>query len=168
MDKNALIEKRRETVIGLLKGMQIKKGTNGGFDKDDVYGCIQQLCDLYEKHISELEKNYEAEINDLNKRYQKYDENNELYVSLIMEAKKSSNDIINQAKTEVDEILTAGKAEIAKQEAEIKQLREDNKKEELEMIEALNAAKDVMEAEKAAMKMDVEAEREKLDAKKLK
>jgi len=123
MDKNALIEKRRETVIGLLKGMQIKKGTNGGFDKDDVYGCIQQLCDLYEKHISELEKNYEAEINDLNKRYQKYDENNELYVSLIMEAKKSSNDIINQAKTEVDEILTAGKAEIAKQEAEIKQLR---------------------------------------------
>ena len=62
MDKNALIEKRRETVIGLLKGMQIKKGINGGFDKDDVYGCIQQLCDLYERHISELENNYEAEI----------------------------------------------------------------------------------------------------------
>ena len=88
MDRNALTEKRRETVISLLKGMQIKKGTNEGFDKEDVYGCIQQLCDLYEKHIGELERVYETEIHDLNKRFQKYDENNELYVSLIMEAKK--------------------------------------------------------------------------------
>lgn len=168
MDTNALTEKRRETVIALLKGMQIKKGTGEGFDKDDVYGCIQQLCDLYEKHIAELEKNYEAEIHDLNKRYQKYDENNELYVSLIMEAKKSSSDIINQAKTEVDEILTAGKEEIAQQEKEIAQLREKNKKEELEMVESLKAARDVMDAEKAAMRMDVEAEREKLDARKIK
>ena len=40
MDKNALTEKRRETVISLLKGMQIRRGTNEGFDKDDVYGTV--------------------------------------------------------------------------------------------------------------------------------
>ena len=62
MDKSALKDKRRETVIGLLKGMNIKKDSDGGFDKDDVYGCIQELCNLYEDHISELEDNYEAEI----------------------------------------------------------------------------------------------------------
>ena len=55
MDKNALTEKRRETVIGLLKGMNIKKASGEGFDKDDVYECMQQLCDLYEKNIEELE-----------------------------------------------------------------------------------------------------------------
>ena len=115
MDKSALKDKRRETVIGLLKGMNIKKDSDGGFDKDDVYGCIQELCNLYEEHIDELENNYEAEISELTKRYQKYDENNELYVSLILEAKKSSNEIINQAKTEVDEILRTGKEKIQEQ-----------------------------------------------------
>ena len=40
MDKNALTEKRRETVIGLLKGMNIKKASGEGFDKDDVYECM--------------------------------------------------------------------------------------------------------------------------------
>ena len=48
MDRNALTEKRRETVIGLLKGMNIKKSTGEGFDTNDVYECMQQLCDLYE------------------------------------------------------------------------------------------------------------------------
>ena len=54
MDKSALKDKRRETVIGLLKGMNIKKDSDGGFDRDDVYGCIQELCNLYEEHIDEL------------------------------------------------------------------------------------------------------------------
>lgn len=62
MDRNALTEQRRETVIGLLKGMNIKKSSEGGFDKDDVYECMQQLCDLYEKSIEELENTYEGEI----------------------------------------------------------------------------------------------------------
>ena len=118
MDKSALKDKRHETVIGLLKGMNIRKDADGGFDKEDVYGCIQELCNLYEDHIDELESNYEAEISELTKRYQKYDENNELYVSLILEAKKSSNEIINQAKTEVDDILRTGKEKIEEQEAQ--------------------------------------------------
>ena len=93
MNKSALTEQRRETVIGLLKNMNIRKNAEGGFDKDDVYECMQQLCDLYENNIEELENAYEGEINELRERYQKYDDNNELYVSLIMEAKKSSNEI---------------------------------------------------------------------------
>ena len=93
MDKNVLTEKRRETVIGLLKSMNIRKDDSGSFNKDDVYDCMQQLCDLYEKNIEELQNAYESEIVTLKERYAKYDENNELYVSLIMEAKKSSNDI---------------------------------------------------------------------------
>ena len=92
MNRNALTEQRRETVIGLLKGMNIKKSAGEGFDKDDVYDCMQQLCDLYEKSIEDLQNSYEAELGQLRDRYQKYDENNELYVSLIMEAKKSSNE----------------------------------------------------------------------------
>ena len=55
MNRNALTEQRRETVIGLLKGMNIKKSAGEGFDKDDVYDCMQQLCDLYEKSIHFVE-----------------------------------------------------------------------------------------------------------------
>ena len=161
MNRNALTEQRRETVIGLLKGMNIKKSTVDGFDKDDVYDCMQQLCDLYEKSIEELENAYEAELGQLKDRYQKYDENNELYVSLIMEAKKSSNEIIAQAKTEVETILAEGKEQVAQQEQELAQLRIDMEAEKQAMIAEINAAREVVEAEKAAMKAEVEAEREK-------
>ena len=164
MDKSALKDKRRETVIGLLKGMNIKKDSDGGFDKDDVYGCIQELCNLYEEHIDELENNYEAEISELTKRYQKYDENNELYVSLILEAKKSSNEIINQAKTEVDEILRNGKEKIQEQEEQMEQFRIDSEKERDSVLADLKASKEVADAEKAAMKVELEAEKEKLEA----
>lgn len=164
MNRNALTEQRRETVIGLLKGMNIKKSSGEGFDKDDVYDCMQQLCDLYEKSIEELENSYESELGQLRERYQKYDENNELYVSLIMEAKKSSNDIITQAKTEVETILAEGKDQVAQQEKELAQLRIDVETEKQAMIAELNAAREAVEAEKAAMKAEVEAEREKASA----
>ena len=68
---------------------------------------MQQLCDLYEKNIEVLEDALEGEIVALQDKYQIYDDNNDLYVSLIMEAKKSSNEIINQAKDEVENILSA-------------------------------------------------------------
>ncbi len=162
MNRNALTEQRRETVIGLLKGMNIKKSTVGGFDRDDVYECMQQLCDLYEKNIEDLENAYEAEISGLKERYQKYDDNNELYVSLIMEAKKSSNEIINQAKTEVETILSEGREEVAKQEKELEQMRIGTEAEKKAMTDELNAARAAVEAEKAAMKAEVDAEREKV------
>ena len=164
MNRNALTEQRRETVIGLLKGMNIKKSAGEGFDKDDVYDCMQQLCDLYEKSIEDLQNSYEAELGQLKDRYQKYDENNELYVSLIMEAKKSSNDIIAQAKTEVETILAEGKEQIAQQEKDLEQLRIDIEVEKQAMIAELNASREAVEAEKAAMKAEVEAEREKTSA----
>lgn len=164
MDKNALTEKRRETVIGLLKGMNIKKASGEGFDKDDVYECMQQLCDLYEKNIEELEDAYEGEIVALKDKYQKYDDNNELYVSLIMEAKKSSNEIINQAKDEVENILAEGREEVTKQEAEIEQMRVGIDNEKQAMDDELNAARQAVEVEKAAMKAELEAEKEKLSA----
>ena len=164
MNRNALTEQRRETVIGLLKGMNIKKSAGEGFDKDDVYDCMQQLCDLYEKSIEDLQNSYEGELGQLKERYQKYDENNELYVSLIMEAKKSSNEIIAQAKTEVETILAEGKEQIAQQEKELEQLRIDMEAEKQAMIVELNASREAVEAEKAAMKAEVEAEREKTSA----
>ncbi len=164
MDKNALTEKRRETVIGLLKGMNIKKASGEGFDKDDVYECMQQLCDLYEKNIEELEDAYEGEIVALKDKYQKYDDNNELYVSLIMEAKKSSNDIINQAKSEVEHILAEGRDEVTKQETEIEQIRISVEAEKRAINEELNAAKQAVQAEKEAMRAELEAEKEKLSA----
>lgn len=164
MNRNALTEQRRETVIGLLKGMNIKKSTVGGFDKDDVYECMQQLCDLYEKNIEELENAYEGEINTLKERYQKYDDNNELYVSLIMEAKKSSNDIINQAKTEVESILAEGREQVAIQEKELAELRVGMDAEKTAMTAELNAYRAAVEAEKAAIKAEADAEKEKVTA----
>ena len=62
MDKSALTEQRREMVINLLKGMKIRKSDGEGFDKDDVYACMQQLCDVYEKSIDDLTVSYETEI----------------------------------------------------------------------------------------------------------
>lgn len=164
MDKNALTEQRRETVIGLLKGMNIKKSNGEGFDKDDVYECMQKLCDLYEKNIEDLENAYESEIIALKDKYQKYDDNNELYVSLIMEAKKSSNEIINQAKSEVETILAEGREQVAKQESELEQMRIGIDAEKQAINEELNAARQAVEAEKAAMKAELEAEKEKVSA----
>ena len=161
MDKNVLTEKRRETVIGLLKSMNIRKDDSGSFNKDDVYDCMQQLCDLYEKNIEELQNAYENEIVTLKERYAKYDENNELYVSLIMEAKKSSNEIINQAKSEVEGILAEGKEQIAKQEEELKMLYAGVEAEKATINEELNASRRAVEAEKLAMQAEVDAEREK-------
>lgn len=164
MNKNALTEQRRETVIGLLKNMNIKKSTVGGFDKDDVYECMQKLCDLYENNIEELENAYEAEISELKEKYQKYDDNNDLYVSLIMEAKKSSNEIINQAKTEVATILTEGREQVARQEKELEQMRNGMEAEKDAITTELNASREAVEAEKAAMRAEVAAEKEKAEA----
>ena len=164
MNKNALTEQRRESVIGLLKNMNIRKDSEGGFDKDDVYECMQQLCDLYENNIEELENAYEGEINELRERYQKYDDNNELYVSLIMEAKKSSNDIINQAKSEVENILAEGRDQVARQEKELEQMRNGMESEKEAITKELNASREAVEAEKAAMKAEVQAEKEKAEA----
>ena len=164
MDKNALTEKRRETVIGLLKGMNIKKIDGGGFDKEAVYDCMQQLCDLYEKNIDELQTAYETEILSLKERYQKYDENNELYISLIMEAKKSSNEIINQAKSEVESILADGKTQIAEQETKIQTMYEGLEAEKNAINNELEASRRAVEAEKAAMQAEIDAEKEKCKA----
>ena len=144
--------------------MNIKKSTVGGFDKDDVYECMQKLCDLYENNIEELENAYEAEISELKEKYQKYDDNNDLYVSLIMEAKKSSNEIINQAKTEVETILTEGREQVARQEKELEQMRNGMEAEKDAITTELNASREAVEAEKAAMRAEVAAEKEKAEA----
>ena len=86
---------------------------------------------------------YEVEINELRERYQKYDDNNELYVSLIMEAKKSSNEIINQAKTEVETILSEGREHVAKQEKELEQMRNGMEAEKEAITAELNASRAV-------------------------
>ena len=164
MDKSALTEQRRETVIGLLKGMNIKKSADGGFDKDSVYQCMQDLCDLYEQNIEVLENAYESELDELKEKYKKYDDNNDLYVSLIMEAKKSSNEIINQAKSEVESILSEGKEQVAKQEEELRMMREGMETEQRAIADELKAAREAVEAEKAAMRAEVEAEKEKVAA----
>ncbi|MDO4834620.1 MAG: hypothetical protein Q4A40_06265 [Bacillota bacterium] len=164
MDKHALNEKRRETVTSLLKGMDIKTVAGGGLEKEDVLDCLQRVCNLYESHIEELEKNYEAELSELARRYQKYDENNDLYVSLIMDAKKSSKEIIDQATREVDEILASGREKIELQEKELRQLKEDTDKEKVSLAAEVKASKDYADAEKAAMRLEIEAEREKLEA----
>ena len=161
MDTNVLAEQRRETVINLLKGMKIKKTDGDGFDKDDVYLCMQQLCDVYEKNIDDLTTSYEEQMAELQDKYQKYDENNDLYISLIMEAKKSSNEIITKAKAEVDEILANGKKEIAKQEEELEQLRKSAEQEKMELQAASEKARADAEKEKAAIAEEVNAERDR-------
>ena len=158
MDINVLAEQRRETVINLLKGMKIKKTDGDGFDKDDVYLCMQQLCDVYEKSIDELVVNYEEQMADLQDKYQKYDENNDLYISLIMEAKKSSNEIITKAKEEVDEILANGKKEIAKQEEEIEQIKKTAEEERAALQASSEKARKDAEREIAAIADEVSAE----------
>ncbi len=161
MDISVLAEQRREAVLNLLKGMRIKKSDGEGFDKDDVYLCMQQLCDVYEKSIEDLTMGYDAEIAEMQDKYQKYDENNDLYISLIMEAKKSSNEIISQAKAEVDEILTNGKEQIAQQEEEIAQLRQSAEAEKAALAAEVDQAKADAESAKATLAAEIESERER-------
>ena len=164
MDKSVLTEQRREMVINLLKGMKIRKSDGEGFDKDDVYACMQQLCDVYEKSIDDLTVSYETEIGEMQEKYQKYDENNDLYISLIMEAKKSSNEIINKAKAEVDEILAAGKEQIALQQDEIEKFREDIEREKAELSTDLENCRAAAEQEKADLAASIEDERIRSEA----
>lgn len=163
MDISVLTEQRREMVINLLKGMKIRKSDGEGFDKDDVYACMQQLCDVYEKSIDDLTVSYETEINELQDKYQKYDENNDLYISLIMEAKKSSNEIINKAKSEVDEILAAGKEQIAAQEDEIERFRLDVAQEKADLEADLEAARTAAAREKEELAAGIEDEKKRTE-----
>ena len=164
MDISVLTEQRREMVINLLKGMKIRKSDGEGFDKDDVYACMQQLCDVYEKSIDELTVGYETELGELQDKYQKYDENNDLYISLIMEAKKSSNEIINKAKDEVDEILAAGKEQIALQEEEIEKCRAAAAQEKADLDTELQQARAAAEKEKADLAAQIEEEKAQAEA----
>ncbi len=164
MDISVLTEQRREMVINLLKGMKIRKSDGEGFDKDDVYASMQQLCDVYEKSIDDLTVGYETELSELQDKYQKYDENNDLYISLIMEAKKSSNEIINKAKNEVDEILAAGKQQIAEQEEEIEKCRAAAEQEKADLAAELEAARAAAEQEKADLAAQIEAEKRQSEA----
>ncbi|MGN0694600.1 MAG: hypothetical protein ACI4LK_06805 [Lentihominibacter sp.] len=163
MDKTALAEKRRETVIGLLKNMTVRRDSESGFDKDDVYDCIQQLCNLYEMHIEELENNYETKIGEMSAKYQKYEENNDLYVSLIMDAKKTGNEIIAQAQKEVDTILEEGKAKLAAQEEEYNKLDGEYKKKMDSLEKELMAARDSVASEKASMTIELEEEKSRFE-----
>lgn len=168
MDISVLAEQRRESVINLLKGMKIKKSDGEGFDRDDVYVCMQQLCDVYEKSIDDLTSGYEAQIVELQDKYQKYDENNDLYISLIMEAKKSSNEIISKAKNEVDEILASGKEDIARQEEELALARRNADQEKAILAADVEQASADAEAAKAALTEELAAERTKAESAKQK
>ena len=163
MDISVLTEQRREMVIDLLKNMKIRKSDGEGFDKDDVYACMQQLCDVYEKSIDDLTVSYETELGELQDKYQKYDENNDLYISLIMEAKKSSNEIINKAKSEVDEILAEGREQIAAQQEEIERMRVAADQEKADLNAELEAAREAAVKEKAQLAEDVEAEKRQVE-----
>lgn len=165
MDRTALAEKRRETVIGLLKSMTIKKDTDTGFNKDDVHECIQQLCNLYETHIEELENGYESEIAKMVAKYQKYEENNDLYVSLIMDAKKTGNEIVTQAQSEVDSILARGQEKIAAKEEEYNSLDAKYKEKVDELEKELSAVKDRVASESASLSLALEEEKEIFNAK---
>ena len=81
-----------------------------------------------------------------------------------MEAKKSSNEIINQAKTEVETILTEGREQVARQEKELEQMRNGMEAEKDAITTELNASREAVEAEKAAMRAEVVAEKEKAEA----
>ena len=81
-----------------------------------------------------------------------------------MEAKKSSNEIINQAKTEVETILTEGREQVARQEKELEQMRNGMEAEKDAITTELNASREAVEAEKAAMRAEVAAEKEKAEA----
>ena len=163
MDNSILAEQRRETVINLLKSMKIKKTDGDGFDKDDVYVCMQQLCDVYEKSIEDLTASYDEQIAELQDKYQKYEENNDLYISLIMEAKKSSNEIISKAKAEVDEILANGKEEIAKQEEELQFARMAAEQEKANLKAGTDRAREEAEASRAVVAAEVEEERKQAE-----
>ena len=80
-----------------------------------------------------------------------------------MEAKKSSNEIINQAKTEVETILTEGREQVARQEKELEQMRNGMEAEKDAITTELNASREAVEAEKAAMRAEVAAEKEKAE-----
>ena len=94
MDRNEIAKKRKEEVVKLLQNMNIKKDAAGGFSKDDVYTCMQDLCNLYEANIAQMEKEYGQDIQVLQQQ-------------------------LNTEKRTVQQRVAAAKKE-AEQEAEIK------------------------------------------------
>lgn len=92
-----IAKKRKEEVVKLLQNMNIKKDAAGGFSKDDVYTCMQDLCNLYEANIAQMEKEYGQDIQVLQQQ-------------------------LNTEKRTVQQRVAAAKKE-AEQEAEIKTAR---------------------------------------------
>ncbi|MDD6191372.1 MAG: hypothetical protein PUB75_07275 [Firmicutes bacterium] len=163
MDKAALTEKRGDSVVRFLKSLEIRRVSDNGYDMEDVHECIHQLCRLYETHIGELEKNYDTEIEKLTAKYQKYEENNELYVDLIVDAKRTAGDIISQAQNEVDSILEEGKEKIALCEREQQKLEEEFSNTLRGLEEEVAKARENAEAEKIKIAEEIDKERENLE-----
>ncbi len=166
MDKNTLKKKKKRNSHKPSKGMRIRKNTEEGFDKEDVYTCIQQLCDLYETHIEELEKHYEVELTELTERCTKYDEKSLQYADIMMSAQKYHDDIVKQTNDEVYELMSNAQKQYKEKQLKIEDLREAFESEK-ESGEELDAARNMADAKRDAMRVEVEAEKEKLDAIKL-
>lgn len=147
--------------------MRIRKNTEEGFDKEDVYTCIQQLCDLYETHIEELEKHYEVELTELTERCTKYDEKSLQYADIMMSAQKYHDDMVKQTNDEVYELMSNAQKQYKEKQLKIEDLRVAFESEKKVLGEELDAARNMADAKRDAMRAEVEAEKEKLDAIKL-
>ena len=66
-----------------------------------------------EQRIAEVKKEAEQEseikVREIQQKLQKYEANNDVYINMMMEAKKSSNEIVSRARAEVSQMLEEGK-----------------------------------------------------------
>ena len=150
MDRNEFAKQRKEEVVRLLQNMNIKKGVADGFAREDVYTCMQDLCNFYEASIAQLEQLFDSEKaaihqqmgtdkqameqqiaqvrqearekaeeeasvknKELLQRLQKYEANNDVYMNMMMEAKKNSNEIVSRARAEVSQMMEEGQQQLA-------------------------------------------------------
>ena len=45
-------------IAEFLNNLDIKKARIGGFDRESVYSCMQDLCDKYEEKLDQLENKF--------------------------------------------------------------------------------------------------------------
>ena len=55
MDDGISRETISRDIAEFLNNLDIKKARIGGFDRESVYSCMQDLCDRYEDKLDQLE-----------------------------------------------------------------------------------------------------------------
>lgn len=171
MSDIGMSEAKNKEITDFLEKLDIKMARKGGFEQEDVYSKMQDLCDIYEKRIEKMEDYYEDRLSqsggndeallkeneELRARVKKHDEDSKIFTNLMIDAKRNSEARLEEANAEAEKII----AEANKKAGETI-LESQNQSEQI-LTETQQKAEELMRENTEALEKRAAEQEEALD-----